>query len=280
MGYLITEQLLQGYADHLRSVDRSEGTIQKYCRDARNAARWLKDRPATAALLAQWRDGLVEDGYAAVTVNSMVSAVNGLSGYAGHQEARIRFLRVQRCLFRDDEKQLTLAEYERLVRTARALGRTRSALVVETLASTGMRVSEVRFLTCEALRRGRVDIKLKGKVRTILLPEDLCARLERYRSCRNIASGPVFRTEAGRPLSRRQIWRDMKALCGPAHVKPTKVFPHNLRHLFATVFYQACRDLAGLADVLGHSCLETTRIYLKVPKNIHAARINGLPLLI
>lgn len=125
-----------------------------------------------------------------------------------------------------------------------------------------------------------MDIKLKGKVRTILLPEDLCVRLERYRSSCKIASGSIFRTEAGRPLSRKQIWRDMKALCGPAHVEPSKVFPHNLRHLFATVFYQACHDLAGLADVLGHSCLEATRIYLKVSQSIHVARINGLPLLI
>lgn len=280
MGYRITAKLRTSFEAHLRSTDHSEGTVQKYGRDIRNAARWLEGREATPQLLARWRDALMEQGYAAPTVNSMVSAVNGLSAFAGCPECRIRFLRIQRCLFREESKHLTLEEYQRLVRTARALGRIRSALMIETLASTGMRVSEARFLTVEALRRGRIDIRLKGKVRTILLPEDLCARLERYCAQHQVCSGPVFRSRSGRALSRRQIWRDMKALCTPARLEPSKVFPHNLRHLFATVFYQACRDLAGLADVLGHSCLDTTRIYLKASRSVHAARINGLPLLI
>lgn len=280
MGYRITAKLRASFEEHLRSTDHSDGTVRKYSRDIRNAARWLAGREATPQLFARWRDALVDQGYAAATVNSMVSAVNGLSVFAGSPECRIRFLRIQRCLFREDSKQITLEEYQRLVRTARALGRVRSALVIEAMASTGMRVSETRFLTVEAVRQGRIDIRLKGKVRTILLPEDLCTRLGLYCVQHEISTGPIFRSHAGRPLSRRQIWRDMKALCAPARLEPSKVFPHNLRHLFATVFYQTCRDLAGLADVLGHSCLDTTRIYLKVPRNVHAARINGLPLLI
>ncbi len=280
MGYRLTDDLIESYALHLRARERSAGTVSKYVRDVRNAARWLDGDAATAERLAAWRDGLVERGYAAATANSMVSAVNGLSRFAGHGECSIRFLRIQRHLFREESRHLSAGEYERLIRTARALGRTRLALVMEVMGCTGMRVSEVRFLTVEALRRGRIDIHLKGKVRTVLLPDALKRRLERYRRHRGLAHGPIFLTQHDRPLSRRQIWRDMKALCAPAKVAATKVFPHNLRHLFATVFYQMCHDLSGLADVLGHSSLETTRIYLKVSNEVHAQRLNGLPLLI
>lgn len=280
MGYTLTNGLIGRYETDLRRTERSEGTIAKYLRDVRNAARWLDGGEATRERLASWRDGLLANGYAAVTVNSMVSAVNGLSRFAGHEECRIRFLRVQRSPFREKSRHLVRAEYEQLVRTARALGRDRAALVMETMGSTGMRVSEVRFLTVEAVRCKRVVIMLKGKVRMVLLPDDLCARLEGYCRKQRIMTGPIFLSRNGRPLSRRQIWRDMKALCAPAKIPTSKVFPHNLRHLFATVFYQACNDLVGLADVLGHSSLETTRIYLKATSEAYIHRINALPLLI
>ena len=171
-------------------------------------------------------------------------------------------MRIQRQLFRDPDRDLSKSEYDRLISAAQALGRNRLALLMETICATGIRVSEVKYITVEALRRGRAEIMLKGKVRTILIPSKLSRKLLKYARKEKTASGAIFRTKSGRELSRRQIWAELKQLCRYAGVSPTKVFPHNLRHLFAKVFYKACKDIARLADVLGHSSIETTRIYL------------------
>ena len=181
-------------------------------------------------------------------------------------------------MFRDDSRDLTRADYDALTAAARGQGKERLALLMEAVCATGIRVSEVKYLTVEAARAGRAEISLKGKIRTILIPSKLCRKLLKYAKQQKTASGEIFLTRNGTPLSRRQIWAEMKRLCGAAGVAPSKVFPHNFRHLFATAFYRICRDIVKLADVLGHSSIETTRIYLLTSGAEHQRQLDRLGL--
>ena len=269
---------LASYTAHLRREERSPGTIEKYLRDIRAFAGWLDGRPVSRELVAEWRDHLLSKDYAPVTINSMLAALNGLFHFLGWDECRAKFLKVQRRLFRDAGRELTRQEYERLLAAARARGQERLALLMEAICATGIRVSEVRYITVEAAQRGRTEISLKGKIRTILLPGKLCRKLLKYARKQKIASGEIFLTRNEKGISRRQIWAEMKALCDKAGVAPSKVFPHNLRHLFARTFYRVCRDVAKLADVLGHSSIETTRIYLISTGTEHAGTLARLGL--
>ena len=266
----ITEHDCQAFAAYLRSEERSAGTIEKYLRDVRAFARWLDRRALTRENAAAWRDALLARRRAPATINSMLSALNRFLRFLGREDCRIRFLRLQREITRED--------YRRLLDAAGERGQKRLALLMETICSTGIRVSEVRWITLEAARQGRAEISLKGKIRTILLPAKLCRKLLKYAKERKIASGEIFLTGSGKSLSRRQIWREMKQLCALAGVEASKVFPHNLRHLFATVFYRACRDIVKLADVLGHSSVNTTRIYLLTTGAEHARQLEKLGL--
>ena len=250
------------FDQYLRNEEQSVGTREKYCRDLRAFVRWLDEREVTRAVLTEWKEHLTSSGYAPVTINSMLASVHAFLRFTGWSECRVKYLKLQRRLFRDSNRELTREEYTGLLDTARALGRDRLALVMETMGATGVRVSEVRYITVETALAGRAEISLKGKIRTILLPGKLCRKLLKYAKRKKIASGEIFLTRDGNRLSRKQIWAEMKALCDRAGVEATKVFPHNLRHLFATAFYRVSRDIAKLADVLGHSSIETTRIYL------------------
>lgn len=260
--HILTEERIAAYGRNLATEERSHGTIENYLRHVRIFAAWLNGTPATKEQAAGWKEYLISQGYAPTTINSMLAALNTFLRFIGLEDCRVRALRVQRRLFQSEERELSRQEYQRLLDTARTLGRDRLALVMETICAAGIRVSEVRYITVEAARSGQADIALKGKVRTILLPGKLCRKLLKYARQQKTASGEIFLTKSGKPLSRRQIWAEMKRLCLRAGVAPTKVFPHNLRHLFARTFYQATRDVAKLADVLGHSSIETTRIYL------------------
>ena len=275
----ITEEWVTSFGQYLRQEERSAGTIEKYLRDVRAFAAWLGGTPLTKEAAALWKGGLLDQGCTPATVNSKLAAINKFFSFAGWAEFRVKPLKIQRRLFRDDSRELTRAEYLRLLETARALGRERLALLMETICATGIRVSEVQNITVEAARRGKTEIALKGKIRTILLPGKLCRKLLKYARKRHIASGKIFLTKGGRGMSRGQIWAEMKALCQEAGVAASKVFPHNLRHLFARTFYKAYRDVAKLADVLGHSSLETTRIYLISTGAEHAVMLEGLHLL-
>ena len=208
----------------------------------------------------------------------MLSAVNALLRFLGREDCRIKFLRVQRRAFREQSRELTQAEYRRLLAAAAEQRQDRLGLLMETICATGIRVSEVQYITVEAARNGRAEIYLKGKIRTILLPAKLCRKLMKYARKHNTASGEIFLTRSGKPISRRQIWREMKTLCKKAGVESSKVFPHNLRHLFATAFYRACRDIVKLADILGHSSIDTTRIYLMTTGAEHARQLEKLGL--
>ena len=271
---------IAAYAQHLRAEERAPGTVEKYLRDVRTFAAWLDGRPVTKETAAGWKERLVSDGYAPTTVNSMLSSINALFRFAGWDDCKVKFLKIQRKLFRDQSRELTRGEYERLLSAAHALGRERLALLMETVCASGIRVSEVRYITVEAAKEGRTTISLKGKIRTILLPGKLCRRLLKYAKKQKITSGEIFLTRGGKPMGRCQIWAEMKRLCQKADVEPSKVFPHNLRHLFATIYYRVYKDIAKLADILGHSSIETTRIYLMTTGQEHRHQLERLQLVL
>ena len=270
---------LKCYREHLLREERAPSTVENYLRDARAFAVWLDGRALTKELAAAWKEHLLARGRAPATVNAKLSAVNSLFRFLGREECRVKLLRLQRRAFRETSRELTQGEYQRLLSAARGRSRERLELLLETICATGIRVSEVRYVTVEAVRRGRADIALKGKIRTILLPGKLCRKLLKYAKSRGTASGEIFRTKNGTGLCRKQIWHEMKSLCAAAGVEPSKVFPHNLRHLFATAFYRATRDIAKLADLLGHNSIDTTRIYLLTTGAEHARQLERLGLI-
>ena len=278
MTMTITGDQLNSFGARLQTEERSAGTVEKYRRDVEGFARWLGERAVSKENAAAWKAHLLEQGYAPATVNSMLAAVNKFFLFLGRPDCRVKPLRLQRKLFREASRELKREEYDRLVDTARGMGKERLALLLETICATGIRVSEVRYITVEAARVGRAEVSLKGKIRTILLPGKLCRKLLKWAGRQKITSGEVFLTRGGKSLSRKQIWAEMKALCKKAGVEPSKVFPHNLRHLFARLFYRATRDVARLADVLGHSSIETTRIYLISTGVEHARTLERLRL--
>ena len=275
---ILTPACIADYAASLQKEERAPATAEKYLRDILAFAAWLDGRPAARDAAARWRDSLLAEGLTPATVNAKLSAVNGLFRFLGWEDCRVKHLKIQHRAFRDPARELSLADYQRLLDAAQKRGQIRLALLLETICATGVRVSEVRFITVEAAKRRRADICLKGKIRTILLPGKLCRKLLKYAQKQKTASGEIFLTRGGNSLSRKQIWREMKGLCAAAGVEPTKVFPHNLRHLFAVTFYRATRDIVKLADVLGHSSVDTTRIYLITTGAEHARQLERLGL--
>ena len=273
----ITKETLEAFRARLQAEEREKSTVEKYLRDVRGFALWLGNRELTKETAAAWKAHLAEH-YAPATVNAALAALNSFLRFAGREDCRVRFLKLQRRAFRDQSQELTQSEYERLVAAAKKQGKARLALLLETIGGTGIRVSETAYITAEAVRAGKAVVALKGKIRTILLPAKLRSKLRSYAKAQGIASGPIFRTRTGRAISRRQIWAEMKGLCKAAGVAPSKVFPHNLRHLFAVVFYKVCRDVVKLADVLGHSSIETTRIYLMTTEKEHQRQLDRLRL--
>lgn len=277
--YILTMNQFGLFQQHLAEEERELGTIEKYMREVKKFALWQGRRKVTKETVSEWKEQLRQSGYKPETVNGKLSAVNKFLSCMGWGECCVKYLKIQRRLFRSTGRELTKDEYTRLVETAQSLGKTRLALLIETICATGIRVSEVKYITAEALRAGRADISLKGKIRTVLLPGKLCRKLQKYAKKQKITSGEIFLTRSGKGVSRRQIWAEMKALCKQARVAPSKVFPHNLRHLFARTFYQASRDVAKLADVLGHSSIETTRIYLISTGAEHVRQLDRLGLI-
>ena len=272
--------VLEIFRSHLQHAERSPSTIEKYLRSVRVFACWLNGRTVTKDAVAAWKAHLVAQSYAPVTVNAALSALNSLFQYLGWEDCRVRFLKIQRRLFREPDRELDRSDYLRLVRTARQQGKTRLALLMETICATGIRVSEVSCITLEAAQSGKAEIALKGKIRTILLPSRLCLKLLAFARKNKTASGEIFLTRSGKGLCRKQIWLEMKQLCGMANVESRKVFPHNLRHLFARCFYRVCRDVAQLADILGHSSIDTTRIYLISTGSEHVKTLERLHLIL
>lgn len=277
MDNIITREQINTYCASMLADERAAGTVAKYRRDVTAFARWLGGCPVSKENSTGWKAHLLNHGYAPRTVNSMLAAVNSFFRFAGWN-IKVKFLKIQRQLFRDATRELNRAEYTQLLAAARSNGQERLALIMEALCATGIRISELRYITVAAAQQGKATITLKGKIRTILLPAKLCRKLVKYAKKQKTASGEIFLTKSGRPITRRQVWFELKRLCKAAGVEPSKVFPHNLRHLFATTFYKACKDIARLADVLGHSSIETTRIYLTVSGADQARQLDRLGL--
>ena len=261
----ITENMVENYRLYLTEGEKSKSTIEKYIRNIRKLKTYVMGQEFNKDTVAAYKKSLLESGqYKVSSINSMLIDINQFLEYQGWYGLRVKTYKMQKPLFYPESKYLSKEEYKRLLQEAKRKGKLRLYFLMETLASTGMRVSELSFLTVEAVREGSVVIYCKGKVREILLPPELQRQLLLYTEKKEIRTGIVFRTRSGNAVNRSNVWKEMKNLCGGAGVSPEKVFPHNLRHLFAQCFYKERKNLAELASVMGHSSVETTRIYLLV----------------
>ena len=270
------EQLEEFYRDMLAN-EIAPATARRYLSVAENFARWAGERPLTKELLLEWRNSISQS---ASTINVAVAAVNRLLQFAGQGDLHLKHVRTQRSVYRPAERELSRAEYERLVTTAERLNKPRLARAIETICALGIRVSELQYVTVEALEERELTIRNKGKTRTILLSNPLVKKLRSYCRQNGIQSGPVFVTRSGKALSRTQLWAEMKRLCKAARVEPSKVFPHNLRHLFALTHYRQHKDIVRLADLLGHSSVNTTRIYLMTSGREHRRELDAMGLVL
>lgn len=266
------------FRDYLQQEEKSNATMEKYLRDVRMFCAYAGDRELTKELAVGWKRQLVEGGYAVRSINSMLASLNSLLSFLGLQAYRVKAIRQQKQAYCAEEKELSKAEYIRLLEAAK--NKPQLQIVMQTICATGIRVSELQFFTVEAAKQGEVVVNCKGKARVILIPGKLRKLLLDYAKREKIRSGVIFLTRNGKPLNRSCIWAKMKALCGEAGVNPGKVFPHNLRKLFARTFYGIEKDIAKLADILGHSSIDTTRIYIMSTGSEHRKKIEGLGLVI
>ena len=278
-GHFLTKKEIERFRNYLREEEKSENTLEKYIRDVTAFSAFCNGAITNDTVIA-YKQSLIDGGYAVRSINSMLASINSLFSFLGWYELRVKSLKVQQQVFCPEEKELTKAEYERLCHTAERKQNERLCLILQTICGTGIRVSELQFITVEAVRKGEATVSLKGKTRSIFIVRNLQRKLLRYISEQKITAGAIFITRTGKPLSRTNIWREMKNLCIKAEVNPEKVFPHNLRHLFARVFYGIEKDIAKLADILGHSSISTTRIYIISTGTEHRQRMERMRLII
>lgn len=279
-GRILTEKIIGDFSCCLKSEEKSENTLEKYLRDVRAFAAYLGGAAVTKETVIAYKNKLLSENYAVRSVNSMLASLNSLFAFLGWTDCRVKSIKLQRQIYCSEERELTKAEYMRLVNTAKQKGNERLNLILQTICGTGIRVSELQYITVEAVKCGEAIVSLKGKTRTIFIVRELQKKLLRYAAEQGISSGTIFITRTGRPMSRTNIWREMKNLCEQAGVNPKKVFPHNLRHLFARTFYGIEKDIAKLADILGHSSINTTRIYIITTGNEHRQRMENMRLII
>ncbi len=272
----IRQKNLEEFKAHLILEEKSENTVEKYVRDVTFFKAWLSGREVTKLLLLEYKKELCEN-YAPRSVNAAISSLNCFFGFMEWHDLRLKALKLQRQIFVGEEKELTKPEYQRLLSAAQ--GNRRLYFLMQTICSTGIRVSELRFITTDAIKRGQAQINCKGKMRVVFLPAKLCGMLKTYANEEKIKNGPIFVTKNGKPLDRSNIWKQLKALCETAGIEKGKVFPHNLRHLFARTFYSVEKDIVRLADVLGHASVNTTRIYTMETGAVHRRQIQKLGLL-
>ncbi len=278
MGNILSTALAEQFEDSLRADERSTATIQKYLRDIKNFLHFAGEGAVlTKEAVISYKEELAKR-YTVASANSMLAALNAFLRFLGRADCAVKAFRVQKAVFRARERELTKAEYIRLVETARRRGNRRLSLLMQTMCATGIRISELPFITAESLHTRRAVVSLKGKSRTVLLPMELCRALKSYAKERKIEKGSIFVTRSGRPMDRSNILHAMKKLCSEAGVDREKVFPHNLRHLFAVTYYNEEKDICHLADMLGHSSVNTTRIYTLVSCEVQEQRIERLGL--
>lgn len=279
MERIITNLMIEDFENYLRSDEKSVNTIEKYLRDIRLFTAFAGTREISKTIVMEFKASLVGN-YEVTSANSMIAAVNAFLRFMGWVDCCIKQFKVQRKAFCSEEKELTKAEYIRLVNTAKEKGNERLNLILQTICGTGIRVSELQFITAEAVRKGEAVVSCKNKIRTVFIVRKLQKKLLNYIKGKGITTGCVFITKSGKPMSRCNIWREMKALCEQAGVSPDKVFPHNLRHLFARTFYGIEKDIAKLADILGHSSINTTRIYIITTGAEHKRKMENMRLII
>ncbi len=280
MERIIENKTIQNFAEWLKSEEKSKNTLEKYMRDVRAFASYQYGKNVTKEAVIAYKQSLLDNGYAVRSVNSILASLNSLFSFLGWHDCRVKSMKLQHRAFCPEEKELTKAEYERLCRAAQHTHNERLNLILQTICGTGIRVSELQFITAEAVRRGESIVSCKNKTRTVFIVKKLQKKLLRYMKDRNIVSGCVFVTKTGKPVGRTNIWREMKSLCSSANVNPSKVFPHNLRHLFARVFYGIEKDIAKLADILGHTSVNTTRIYIITTGAEHRRKMENMRLII
>lgn len=274
----IAENIILNFENHLSEQEKSPPTIEKYIRDVRAFSAFAEKKTITKETVILYKKHLQKD-YAVRSVNSMLASVNSLFSFLGWHDLKVKSLKFQQQVFCPEEKELTKAEYYRLCTAAKHKHNKRLNLILQTICGTGIRVSELQYITVEAVKHGEAVVTCKAKTRTIFIVKELKQKLLRYAAEQGIKSGMIFVTRTGKPISRTNIWREMKALCVEANVNPQKVFPHNLRHLFARVFYGIEKDIAKLADILGHSSINTTRIYIISTGTEHRKRMENMRLI-
>ena len=279
MERIIKNSMIGDFENYLRSDEKSKNTIEKYLRDLKAFAVFAESREISKSVVMEFKASLAEN-YEITSANSMIAAVNAFLRFVGWMDCCIKQFKVQKKAFCSEDKELTKAEYIRLVNTAKQKGNERLNLLLQTICGTGIRVSELQFITVEAVRKGEAVVSCKNKTRTVFIVRELQKKLLNYIKTKGITTGCVFITKSGKPMSRCNIWREMKALCEKAGVSPDKVFPHNLRHLFARTFYGIEKDIAKLADILGHSNINTTRIYIITTGAEHKRKMENMRLII
>ena len=278
-GLRITTKDNAGFREHLILMERSAATIQKYIRDVKAFMAYAQNSAITKETVIAYKKYLQEN-YAVRSVNSMLASINSFFSFFGWDDLKVKSLKLQQQVYCPAEKELTKAEYTRLCKAAQRRHNERLNLILQTICGTGIRVSELQFITVEAAKCGEAVVRCKGKTRAVFIVRELRQKLLRYAAEQNIRSGMIFVTRTGKPISRTNIWREVKALCIEADVNPQKVFPHNLRHLFARVFYGIEKDIAKLADILGHSSINTTRIYIISTGMEHRRRMENMHLIL
>ena len=258
----LTDSAVNNFKEHLIDNDKSAYTVEKYIRDVMKFKDFAGDCEIVKETAGEYKNYLIRNGYSVRSINSMLSSVNALFEFLNRHDLKVKTIKMQRSVYCPEDKELTRAEYQRLCTAAKMKKNNRLELIIETVCSTGIRIGELKYITVESAKKGEAVVTLKGKTRYVFIPKELKRKLLRYATEQNIKSGMIFVTRTGKAVNRTNVWRDMKNLCRNAGVKPEKVFPHNLRHLFARTFYNIDKDIAKLADILGHSSIDTTRIYI------------------
>lgn len=275
---IITDDLIEKYKDFLINEEKASATLEKYMRDIKAFSEWTLGSELDKRKVLEYKEYLIGK-FAPASVNSVLSSLNSFFEFNNWYELKVKMLKIQKQIFAQKDKELSKVEYERLLDAAKAKSNQKLYLLMQTICSSGIRVSELQYITVEAIKLRKATINCKGKMRIVILPKELCRMLTEYAKTQNITSGSVFVTKTGKPLDRSTIWKMMKALCESARVSKHKVFPHNLRHLFARTFYTLQKDIVRLADILGHSSVNTTRIYTMETGDVHRRQIQKLGLL-
>lgn len=277
-GKVITEEIINDFEKYLVIEEKSKATIEKYIRDVRKFACFADNQPITKEIVMAFKSDLIEHDFAIRSINSMLASVNSLLAFLGMDCCRVKNIRSQQKVYCDMDQELTKNDYYKLLKAAE--DNPRLGMILQTICGTGIRISELSYFTVEAVKKGEITVSCKNKTRIILVPGKLRKMLLTFSKKNGIGKGIIFRTKNGKALDRSNIWREMKKLCGKAGVKMTKVFPHNLRKLFAKTFYNVEKDIAKLADILGHSSIDTTRIYIMTSGIEHMKKIERLGLVV